>query len=243
VAETIYYGRVGGDDYDSKKLRKIGGRRQQEEFAQWMAVESKEIPSVSEPSAGACTGEKVPTRTRQSKAHRIAPHLTAFFEAKRLAYRKRHASREHEPISYCVCLPAALNLAAGKTASRWHPRSWQWRQINAPRFSIFRTILRTTTRGNGPSSSKHPTGRRSHPFCNSGEYRRSRRRCEPGSERLILGDSPHQENVVKNGSGIGRAGENAGCSRTRPLIPTGWKGIRDRAMLHCATGVDYASPK
>lgn len=152
----------------------------------------------------------------------IAPHITAFFE-QRLP--KERGASENTSNSYAYAFQLLLTFASKRF--RVSPSQLAVEQIDAPLVLDFLNDLETT-RGNGPSSRNIRLAaiRSFMHFPNIASHRRSSRSAE----------SRHscQENRVKIGptsDGEGNAGRLDGPT------PTGWKGIRDRAMLHlCYAG-------
>ena len=172
-------------------------------------------------AAPGLAGEKFPLV--QAKASTpIAPHLTAFFE-QRLPI-ERHAS-ENTSNSYAYAFQLLLTFASKRLQVA--PSQLAVEQINAPLVLDFLNDLETT-RGNGPSS-RNIRLAAIKSFLHFLEYR------VPSALEQI-----RRILAIPTKKTVSKLVRHLTAEETQALLdapdPTGWKGIRDRAMLHLCYG-------
>ena len=152
----------------------------------------------------------------------IAPHLTAFFE-QRLPI-ERHAS-ENTSNSYAYAFQLLLTFASKRL--KVAPSQLAVEQIDAPLVLDFLNDLETT-RGNGPSS-RNIRLAAIKSFMHFLEYRVPSA-LEQIRRILAIPAKKAESKLVRHLT----------AEETQALLdapdPTGWKGIRDRAMLHLCYG-------
>jgi len=159
----------------------------------------------------------------QAKTTPIAPHLTAFFE-QRLPI-ERHAS-ENTCNSYAYAFQLLLTFASKRL--KVTPSQLTVEQIDAPLVLDFLNDLETT-RGNGPSS-RNTRLAAIKSFMHFLEYRIPSA-IEQIQRILAIPVKKAESKLVRHLT----------AKEIQVLLdapdPTGWKGIRDRAMLHlCYAG-------
>ena len=153
----------------------------------------------------------------------LAPHLTAFFE-QRLPIER--GANENTRDSYADAFQLLLTFASKRLQAA--PSQLTVEQIDAPLVLDFLNDLETT-RGNGASSRNIRAGGDQILPALPGVSRSVGDRADPAHP----GDS-RQENRVKTGPAADGGGIQGLLNSPDP---TGWKGIRDRAMLHlCYAG-------
>src|SRR5437660_7070481 len=152
----------------------------------------------------------------------IAPHITAFFE-QRLPI-ERHVS-ENTSDSYAYAFQLLLTFASKRF--RVPPSQLAVEQIDAPLVLDFLNDLETT-RGNGPSS-RNIRLAAIKSFMHFLEYRVPSA-LEQIRRILAIPAKKAESKLVRHLT----------VKETQALLdapdPTGWKGIRDRAMLHLCYG-------
>jgi integrase/recombinase XerD len=173
-------------------------------------------------AASGPAGEKSPfTQTKTSTP--LAPHLTAFFE-QRLPI-ERHAS-ENTRESYAYAFQLLLTFASKRLQVT--PSQLAVEQIDAPLVLDFLNDLETT-RGNGPSS-RNVRLAAIKSFMHFLEYRVPSA-IEQIRRILAIPAKKAESKLVRH-----LTAEEIQALLDAP-DPTGWKGIRDRAMLHlCYAG-------
>jgi site-specific recombinase XerD len=152
----------------------------------------------------------------------IAPHLTAFFE-QRLPV-ERHAS-ENTSNSYAYAFQLLLTFASKRL--QLAPSQLAVEQIDAPLVLDFLNDLETT-RGNGPSS-RNIRLAAIKSFMHFLEYRLPSA-IEQIRRILAIPAKKAESKLVRH-----LTAEEIQALLDAPN-PTGWKGIRDRAMLHLCYG-------
>ena len=166
------------------------------------------------------TGEKSPFA--QAKTTPIAPHLTAFFE-QRLPI-ERGAS-ENTRNSYAYAFQLLLTFASKRL--KVAPSQLAVEQIDAPLVLAFLNDLETT-RGNGPRS-RNIRLAAIKSFMHFLEYRVPSA-IEQVRRILAIPAKKTESKLVPH-----LTAEEIHALLDAPE-PTGWKGIRDRAMLHLCYG-------
>lgn len=166
------------------------------------------------------TGESSPLA--QAKTTAIAPHLTAFFE-QRLPI-ERGAS-ENTRNSYAYAFQLLLTFASKRL--KVAPSQLAVEQIDAPLVLAFLNDLETT-RGNGPGS-RNIRLAAIKSFMHYLEYRVPSA-IEQVRRILAIPTKKTESKLVPH-----LTAEEVRALLDAPA-PTGWKGIRDRAMLHLCYG-------
>lgn len=153
----------------------------------------------------------------------IAPHITAFFE-QRLPIERRASENTRDSYAYAFQLLLTFASKHLKVA----PSRLALEQIDAPRVVNFLNDLETT-RGNGPSS-RNVRLAAIKSFMHFMEYRVPSA-MEQIRRILAIPAKKAESRLVRH-----LTAEEMQAILDAP-DPTGWKGIRDRAMLHlCYAG-------
>ncbi len=153
----------------------------------------------------------------------IAPHITAFFE-QRLPIERRASENTRDSYAYAFQLLLTFASKQLKVA----PSRLALEQIDAPRVVNFLNDLETT-RGNGPSS-RNVRLAAIKSFMHFMEYRVPSA-MEQIRRILAIPAKKAESRLVRH-----LTAEEMQAILDAP-DPTGWKGIRDRAMLHlCYAG-------
>src|SRR5437899_4992919 len=160
----------------------------------------------------------------QAKARTpIAPHITAFFE-QRLPIERRASENTRDSYAYAFRLLLTFASKRVKVA----PSQLAVEQIDAPLVLAFLNDLETT-RGNGPSS-RNTRLAAIKSFMHFLEYRLPSA-IEQIRRVLAIPSKKAESKLVRH-----LTSEEMQALLDAP-DPTGWKGIRDRAMLHlCYAG-------
>jgi integrase/recombinase XerD len=167
-------------------------------------------------------GEKCPPAQAKTSTP-IAPHLTAFFE-QRLPMERRVSENTRD--SYAYAFQLLLTFASKRLQVK--PSQLAVEQIDAPLVLAFLNDLETT-RGNGPSS-RNIRLAAIKSFMHFLEYR-APSAIEQIRRVLAIPAKKTESKLVRH-----LTGEEMQALLDAP-DPTGWKGIRDRAMLHlCYAG-------
>jgi integrase/recombinase XerD len=172
-------------------------------------------------AAPALASERLPVAPAKTRTP-IAPHLTAFFE-QRLPI-ERHAS-ENTRDSYAYAFQLLLTFASKRL--QLAPSQLAVEQIDAPLVLAFLNDLETT-RGNGPSS-RNIRLAAIKSFMHFLEYRLPSA-IEQIRRVLAIPSKKAESKLVRH-----LTAEEMQALLDGP-DPTGWKGIRDRAMLHLCYG-------
>ncbi len=172
-------------------------------------------------AAQGLVGEELPLAEVKTSTP-MAPHLTAFFE-QRLPV-ERHVS-ENTRDSYAYAFQLLLTFASKRL--RVAPSQLAVEQIDAPLVLAFLNDLETT-RGNGPSS-RNTRLAAIKSFMHFLEYRLPSA-IEQIRRVLAIPSKKAESKLVRHLT----------SEETQALLdapdPKGWKGIRDRAMLHLCYG-------
>lgn len=172
-------------------------------------------------AAQGLVGEKFPLAPAMTSTP-VAPHLTAFFE-QRLPI-ERHAS-ENTRDSYAYAFQLLLTFASKRL--QLTPSQLAVEQIDAPLVLAFLNDLETT-RGNGPST-RNIRLAAIKSFMHFLEYRLPSA-IEQIRRILAIPAKKAESKLVRH-----LTTEEIQALLDAP-DPTGWKGIRDRAMLHLCYG-------